>query len=104
MSGVFMNNLERYAELALRQVDTAGYYLSRYGISDKINRHTLIALAMTRRERIKGELSRIELKVALQRKQFQQQVEKLSETADHLIERTPKPVATRLLKAKAMVL
>lgn len=103
MSGVFMNKLERYVELALRQVDTAGYYLSRYGISDNVNRHTLIALALTRREHLKGELSRIELKVALQRKRFQQQTEKLSEIADQLIQRTPRPVATRLLKAKAMV-
>lgn len=98
-----MKNVEHYAELALRQLDNAGYYLSRYGISDKVNRHNLIALVMTQRERIKGELSRIELKVALQRKQIQQQVEKLSDNTDHLIERAPKPVAVQLLKAKAMV-
>jgi hypothetical protein len=98
-----MKNVERYAELALRQLDNAGYYLSRYGISDKVNRHNLIALAMTRRERIKGELSRLELRLALQRKQLQQQVDRLSETADHLIEQAPAPVAARLLKAKARI-
>jgi len=98
-----MKNVEHYAELALRQVDTAGYYLSRYGISDKVNRHNLIALVMTQRERIKGELSRLELRVALQRKQLQTQVDKVSDSADHLIERAPKPVAVQLLKAKAMV-
>ncbi len=98
-----MNNVDRYAELALRQLDTAGYYLSRYGISNKVNRHNLIALMMTRRERLKGELSRLELRVALQRKQLQQQVDKLSDTADHLIEMAPKRIAMQLLKAKAMV-
>lgn len=98
-----MKNVERYAELALRQLDTAGYYLSRYRISDKINRHNVIALAMTQRERIKGELSRLELKLALQRKQWQQQIEQLSETTDHLIEQAPAPLASRLLKAKARV-
>ena len=98
-----MKNVEHYAELALRQLDSAGYYLSRYGISDKVNRHNLIALVMTRRERIKGELSRLELKVALQRKQLQQQVDRISDTADQLIEMAPAPLATRLLKAKARV-
>lgn len=98
-----MNTIEHYAELALRQVDKAGYYLNRYGISDKVNRHNLIALVMTRRERVKGELSRMELKVAMGRKQLQQQVDRLSETTDQLIERAPKPVAVQLLKAKALV-
>ena len=98
-----MNNIEQYAELALRQLDNVGYYLSRYGISQKVNRHTLIAQVMTRRERIKGELGRMDLKVALGRKQLQQQITKISDTADLLIERTPKPVAVQLLKAKARV-
>lgn len=98
-----MKNAEHYAELALRQLDSAGYYLSRYGISDNVNRHNLIALVMTQRERIKGELSRLDLKLALQRKQWQAQINQISETADHLIEYAPAPVATRLLRAKARV-
>ena len=98
-----MKNVERYAELALRQLDTAGYYLNRYGISEKVNRHNLIALVMTQRARIKGELGRLELRIAMQRKQLQQRVDRISDSTDQLIEMAPKPVAMQLLKAKAMV-
>lgn len=98
-----MKPIEQYAELALRQLDTAGHYLSRYRISDKVNRHSLIALVMTRRERIKGELARLELRVAFGRKQLQQQLHRLSDSTDQLIGQTPAPIASRLQQAKARV-
>lgn len=96
-----MKNIERAAELALRQLDTAGYYLSRYGVSNNINRHTLIALVMTRKERAKGELARLELKVALQRKRLQRTLDQVSTRADDLIDLAPAPLAQPLHRAKA---
>ena len=98
-----MKNIDQLAELALRQVDTAGYYLSRYGISNNVNRHTLIAIAMTRRERIKGELARLELRLARQRKRVQHLLDEVDEATEQVIIRTPKPLADQLHRAKALV-
>jgi len=98
-----MKNIDQLAELALRKVDTAGYYLGRYGISNNVNRHTLIAIAMTRKERIKGELARLELRVAQQRKRIQHLLDEVDRTTEKVIERTPKPLADQLHKAKALV-
>lgn len=99
-----MKNLEQIAELALRQLDTAGYYLGRYGISDRINRHNLIALLMTQKERARGELSRLELRAALQRKRLQQTLDQVNRSADQLIDLVPAPLAQQLHRAKARVI
>ncbi|HVK99838.1 MAG TPA: hypothetical protein VM553_08500 [Dongiaceae bacterium] len=106
-----IKNLEQVAELALQQVDTAGYYLGRYGITDRVNRHNLIALAMTRRERAKGELARLELKLALRRKQLrqlqqqlEQQLDQLGQTADRLIDRAPPVLAQPLRQVRSRLL
>ena len=98
-----MKNIEQVAELVLRQLDTAGYYLSRYGISNKVNRHTLIAIAMTQKERAKGELSRLELRYALQRKRIQHLLDQVDRSSEQVIELAPKPLADQLHKAKALV-
>ncbi len=45
-------NLEPIANFGLKQLDTAGYYLSRYGITDQVNRHNLIAIVMTEKEKL----------------------------------------------------
>ena len=98
-----MKNIEQVTELALRQLDTAGYYLSRYGISDKVNRHNLIAIAMVQKARAEGELARMELHWARQRKRVQQLLDQVDHTTDQVIDLAPKPLAHRLHKAKTLV-
>ncbi len=96
-------NLEPITNFSLKQLDTAGYYLSRYGITDQVNRHNLIALAMTEKERIMGEVSRLELKVQLQRRRLEKLREQLDSQADELIAKTPKMIAERLYEVKDRV-
>lgn len=96
-------NLESVTNFGLKQLDTAGYYLSRYGITDQINRHNLIAIAMTEKEKFLGEVSRYELKFKMQKRRLQQLRQQLDSQADELIARTPKAVADRLYEAKSKV-
>ncbi len=93
-------NIQALAELALKQLDSAGYMLSRYGVTQKVNRHNLIALAMTERAHLKGELSRLELKARLHRYQLLKKKDELSEQADQWISKAPAQIANPLLKAK----
>lgn len=93
-------NFQSLTEQALKQLDSAGYMLSRYGITEKVNRHNLIALVMTEREHLKGELSRLELKARLQRYRLLQLKTDLSDQADQWISKAPAQLATPLLKAK----
>lgn len=97
-------NLETAANFALKQVDNLGYYLSRYGVSNKVNRHNLIALAMTEKSHLLGEYSRMELKAKIQRNRLEKQVFKLNQQADEVIAMAPKPIALQLNKAKALII
>ncbi|RLT92116.1 hypothetical protein [Ketobacter sp.] len=96
-------NLEPLANFGLKQLDTAGYYLSRYGITDQVNRHNLIAIAMTEKERLLGEVSRFELRYKMQKRRLEQLRKELDGQLDELIARTPKAVAERLYVAKNKV-
>ncbi len=96
-------NIEQAANFALKQLDSIGYYLSRYGISDQVNRHNLIALAVTEKEHLLGELSRLELRARIQMNKLEKLALKLDQQADQMIAKTPKPVATQLTKAKAFL-
>ena len=96
-------NLESIADFGLKQLDTAGYYLSRYGITDQVNRHNLIAIAMTEKDKLLGEVSRYELKLKMQKRRLEKLRDQLDAQADELIARAPKPVADRLYQAKNKV-
>ncbi len=96
-------NIDDTGRYALKQIDTLGYYLSRYGISDQVNRHNLIALALTEKNRIMAEASRMELKARIQKHKVELLAQKLDKKADHYIAMTPKPLAKRLSRAKALL-
>ena len=63
-------NAEKIADLLMQPVDRVGYYLGRYGISRDVNRHNLIALAMTEKERLEGELKVLELRAKIRRRKL----------------------------------
>lgn len=95
--------LDSIADFGLKQLDSAGYYLSRYGITDQVNRHNLIAIAMTEKEKLLGELSRLELKAKIQKNRLEKLLEQLDAQSDEWIAKAPKTVAERLFKAKTLV-
>ncbi len=94
-------NLQQAADLALKQLDNAGYYLSRYGISDKVNRHNLIAIAFTEKQHLMAEITLLEMKTRMRKHQLEQLRAELSEQADEWIAKAPRIVADPLLKAKS---
>lgn len=96
-------NLDTITDFGLKQLDTAGYYLSRYGITDQVNRHNLIAIAMTEKEKLLGELSRLELKAKIQKRRLEQLRIQLDAQSDEWIAKTPKAIADRLFHAKDVV-
>jgi hypothetical protein len=97
-------NLDNITNFGLKQIDTAGYYLSRYGITDKVNRHNLIAIAMTEKEKLMGEMSRLELKTSMQRRRLQALRNQLEDQSEAWIAKAPKPIAKRLNKAKSLLI
>ncbi|WP_148864603.1 hypothetical protein [Marinobacter fonticola] len=48
-------NTKKALDFALNRLDAVGYQLDRYGITSKVNRHTLIALAMAEQKHLEGE-------------------------------------------------
>ncbi|MDX1696425.1 MAG: hypothetical protein R3208_21850 [Ketobacteraceae bacterium] len=97
-------NKNSLLDFALRQIDNLGYELQRRGISSQVNRHNLAALAMTKQQQFKGELTRYELHVGLQRARLEKARQQALNTMDQVIERMPAPIAQQLNRAKSYVL
>ena len=91
-------------DFALRQIDNLGYELQRRGITSQVNRHNLAALAMTKQQQIKGEMTRYELRVGLQRARIEKARRQALETVDNVIERLPAPVAEQVNRARSYVM
>lgn len=92
--------LESIANFGLQQVDTAGYYLSRYGITDNVNRHNLIAFAMTEKEKWLAEAARLELKVKLRKRRLEQLGTQLDAESEKWIAYASSQIADQLHLAK----
>ena len=93
----------KIVEFALSQLDNVGFQLQKRGITGSVNRHNLIALAMTKQERVKAEISRVELKVDIQKARVERLRQQADELIDNAIDRTPSPIAEQLNKMKALV-
>ncbi|MGB3624017.1 hypothetical protein FT643_05890 [Ketobacter sp. MCCC 1A13808] len=93
--------LQQVTDFALKQLDNAGYYLSRYGISHDVNRHNLIAIAVTEKQHLMAELSRLEMKTKIRKHQLEQLRDDVSLQADEWLAKAPKAIASPLLKAKS---
>ena len=95
-------NLNKVANIALEQLDTLGFYLSRYGVTDKVNRHNLIASAIVAKNHLMGEYARLELRAKMRINRAEKLVAKLDQQADELISLAPGPIAAQLTKAKSL--
>ena len=96
-------NTKKIVEFALGQLDNLGFQLQKHGISSNVNRHNLIAIAMTQQERVKAEISRVELKVDIQKARVERIRQQADELVENVIERAPAPIAEQLTRVKGLV-
>lgn len=89
--------LEKAGELALRQLDTTGYHLAQWGLTDKVNRHNCIALIITEDQRLRGELSRLQLIVGIQKGKIKKARRTLSGWIGNAAEWSPAPLNKSLI-------
>lgn len=97
-------NTDKVFQIAMGQLDRLGYELQRRGITDQVNRHNLAALAITQQQRMKGEITRLELHVGLQKIKLNKLRRQAAETVDTILEYTPAPLAKPLNRAKMSLL
>lgn len=97
-------NKDTLINFALGQLDNLGYELQRRGISGQVNRHNLAALAMTQQQRVKGEITRAELQIGLQKARIQKLRNQANQTIDQILEHVPAPLAAPLNKVRSAVL
>ncbi len=92
-------NADNIANLLLQPIDTLGFYLGRYGITNAVNRHNLIALAVTEKEHWTGELEILEMRARIRKRKLTLASHKLEKEISTWINRNaPKPVANRFNK------
>lgn len=96
-------NTKKITDLALQQLDNVGFQLRAYGITDKVNRHDIVAFAMTQQSRFKGEMTRLELRVALQKARLQKAREEAEAVVEKLVGYLPEPLAEPANKIKSLV-
>ncbi len=91
-------NKEHLVQHLLSQVDTLGSFLRGVGIKNNINRHTLIGQAWVQKNRIEGELDRIDLRMHLTARPIIKIRQKVDQTIDQAIDYLPEPLAQRAHK------
>ncbi|MCG8613959.1 MAG: hypothetical protein MI864_25895 [Pseudomonadales bacterium] len=74
-------NIKHFADTALGQLDNIGFQLDEMGITDKVNRHTIIAFAMNEQQRLQGELDSLKARVGSRKVQ----VNRLITKAENLV-------------------
>ncbi|GAA3927779.1 hypothetical protein GCM10022277_25230 [Litoribacillus peritrichatus] len=72
-------NSKVLADTALNQVDNVGYYLSVYGVTDKVTRHTLMAGVFETMQRYNGQKESLQVRVNTTRVRVEQGVESLKQ-------------------------
>lgn len=60
-------NTKKLTDTALTALDRVGYQLESFGITSKVNRHTLVALLMAEKSRFEGERDSLNAKVVYYR-------------------------------------
>jgi hypothetical protein len=72
-------NTKVLADTALTQVDNIGYYLSVYGVTDKVNRHNLLAGVFDSMQRYNGQKESIQVRINTARVRVEQGVESIKD-------------------------
>jgi len=80
-------------EKAFSQLDKLGYELAKLGVTDRLNRHTAIAMAMTQKTRIEGEIERAKLHYTLAKSEIHKLTNKVDQSLDQAIDKLPEPIA-----------
>ena len=57
-------NTDKLTSLALTGLDRVGYQLESFGITNRVNRHTLAAFLMAEKNRFDGEMDSLHAKAA----------------------------------------
>lgn len=70
-------NSKKLIDTALQGLDNLGYQLASLGITNRVNRHSLIALAMAEQKRFEGELDSLNARVGFYRYRAEQTAEQL---------------------------
>lgn len=72
-------NTKVLTETALNQVDNLGFYLSTYGVTDKVNRHNLLAGVFDSMQRYNGQKESLQVRVNTARVRVEQSVETIKQ-------------------------
>lgn len=70
-------NAKKLIDVALNGLDAVGYRLDSYGITSKVNRHTLIALAMAEQKHLEGEWDSLQARYGAQFRRVESLVDRV---------------------------
>ncbi len=65
--------LNNSVDLAMTQIDNLGFQLSRFGITDRLNRHTVLAYLFNGQQNLKGELESLTVRLETSKVRANQQ-------------------------------
>ncbi|NMT62572.1 hypothetical protein [Marinobacter orientalis] len=78
-------NTKKLINSALNGLDSIGYRLDQYGITDKLNRHNLAAFIMLEQKHLEGEWDSIQAKFDRRRSQVEGILSAIESRTDPLI-------------------
>ena len=78
-----MKQTQKLLETALNGLDSLGFRLEEMGITDKVNRHNLLAFLFAEQQRLKGELDSLNVRISSRKVQLlrlRTQAEQIAQT------------------------
>lgn len=90
---IIKNKQGMITQHVLNQIDVIGSRLQQLGLTDKVNRHTLIGQAWVQKHRIEGEMDRLDLLVHASLRPIKKIRGKFDQTIDDAIDYLPAPIA-----------
>ncbi len=96
-------NVGKLIETALSGIDTLGFQLDNYGITSKVNRHTIIAFAMAEQKRVEGELDSLKARVGSQKVKFEKTVAGVESNINHTLGMVLTPARNTLNQVRRFI-
>ena len=90
----------RVLESALSQLDKLGYELAKLGVTDQVNRHTAIGLAMSQKLKVEGQLESAKIRYTLAKSEVNALTNKIDEKLDQALDVLPSTISTRAKRAR----
>ncbi|PID43716.1 MAG: hypothetical protein CSB48_04815 [Proteobacteria bacterium] len=95
--------LDKVANTVLSQLDTIGYKLEEFGVTDSVNRHNCIAYLMNEQKKLQGEMDSVQARIDSRKVQIERVAGKAEKLVRDGIDLALAPARYTLMTFKSVI-